>query len=133
MAKLSQFKSEMFKVKGVEIGNVKASGVPPSWQSMDKSIATRMANRLESAKTAQKCSHKAVPVAYSGKILEDDDHDYSGRDRDWLKHKFKCRRHVDHDLKDEVLGGDGRRAQDYEVIDDKNRRHNSLRRGKSHK
>ncbi len=129
MAKLSQFKSEMFKVKGVEIGNVKASGVSPSWQSMDKSIATRMANRLEFAKTAQKRSHKAVPVAYSGKILEDDDHDYSGKDRDWLKHKFKCRRHVDHDLKDEVLGGDGRKAQDYEVIDDKNRGHHSLRRG----
>jgi peptidyl-prolyl cis-trans isomerase SDCCAG10 len=60
-------------------------------------------------------------AGYHGQVLEDGD-DTGG---DWLKTKFRCRKHMDIDAK---LGGDGRNAmEDYEVVEgkssDKNHRH----------
>lgn len=52
-------------------------------------------------------------AAYHGQILEDGD----GGGGDWLKTKFRCRKHMDIDAK---LGGDGRNAmEDYEVVEEK--------------
>ena len=49
----------------------------------------------------------------------------------WMKTKFKCRKHMDHDAK---LGGDGRSAMDdYEVVDQKPKdRHERKRHKKQH-
>lgn len=49
---------------------------------------------------------------YHGQILEDNDYN---ADKDWIKTKFKCRRHMDADAK---MGGDGRAASDYEVVEE---------------
>ena len=47
---------------------------------------------------------------YHGQILDASD------DSDWMNTKFKCKKHMDQDAK---TGGDGRRADDYEVIDER--------------
>jgi peptidyl-prolyl cis-trans isomerase SDCCAG10 len=47
---------------------------------------------------------------YHGQILDASD------DSNWMSTKFKCKKHMDQDAK---TGGDGRRADDYEVIDER--------------
>jgi hypothetical protein len=52
-------------------------------------------------------------AAYSGQVLEGDS-DGEGVGDDWYKGKLKFRKHVTDKLR---IGGDGRRVDDYEVID----------------
>jgi hypothetical protein len=52
-------------------------------------------------------------AAYSGQVLEEDS-DGEGVGDDWYKGKLKFRKHVTDKLR---IGGDGRRVDDYEVID----------------
>ena len=47
---------------------------------------------------------------YHGQILDASD------DSNWMNTKFQCKKHMDQDAK---TGGDGRRADDYEVIDER--------------
>ena len=54
----------------------------------------------------------AAAATYHGQILEQD-----GDSRDWIKTTFKCKKHMDHDAKNR--GGDGRRADDYEVVEER--------------
>ena len=51
-------------------------------------------------------------ATYHGQILEDETDN-----RDWLKTKFKCKKHMDQDAKNR--GGDGRGIDDYEVIEER--------------
>jgi hypothetical protein len=58
-------------------------------------------------------SEKEEFAAYSGQVLEGDS-DGEGVGDDWYKGKLKFRKHVTDKLR---IGGDGRRVDDYEVID----------------
>lgn len=53
---------------------------------------------------------------YSGQVTEDYAYDEK-KDEDWMKTKFKCRRHMDHDAR---MGGDGRASSEYRVVEEKN-------------
>ena len=60
---------------------------------------------------------------YSGQVFEDDEKwSAAANDGSWLKTRFKCKRHIDHDSKDQSIGGDGRNINEYEVIDEKRKR-----------
>ncbi len=82
----------------------------------DTGIAARMARRSQKEKDEEKGDRyleEAVP--YHGQILDNDD----DAGEDWMKTKFKCKKHQDLDAK---LGGDGRDAmEDYVVVDEKDR------------
>jgi hypothetical protein len=54
-----------------------------------------------------------LPTHY-GQVL--DTSDLEDDDVQWLGTAFQCRKHIDHDSH---LGGDGRNADDYKVIDSK--------------
>jgi peptidyl-prolyl cis-trans isomerase SDCCAG10 len=54
----------------------------------------------------------AATATYHGQILERD-----VDSKDWIKTKFKCKKHMDHDAKNR--GGDGRRIDDYEVVEER--------------
>lgn len=96
----------------------------------DSSLASRMARRVE--ESAQPSSED-IPT-YHGQILDSDD-EKAGNE--WLQTKFKCRRHMDLALREEDegnVGGDGRRMDEYEVLDAKKRdRHHKSKHEKSHK
>ena len=115
LSKLNQFKSKMFQVKGMQEEGGKADGS----NGQDNSLAARMVRKL-AAEEEKERNVESKPT-YSGQILEDDGNGDEEGSSDWLKTKFKCRRHIDHDSKDQALGGDGRNMDDYEVVDDKRR------------
>lgn len=99
MCKLSEFKSKMLEVKGVKV-------------KKDKS------KKKKKHKKDQEEKPSSSSVVYSGQVLENDDFDEN--DTSWLKGRFKCKRHIDHDSKaSAITGGDGRSMNDYEVIDGK--------------
>lgn len=84
----------------------------------DDGIAIRMAKRVEKDESdgqkGEDSSHTNA-ATYFGQVLENDD----DAERDWMRTRFKCRKHQDLDAK---LGGDGRNAmEDYEVVDEKDR------------
>eukprot|EP00554_Chaetoceros_debilis_P010067 CAMPEP_0194107846 /NCGR_PEP_ID=MMETSP0150-20130528/7647_1 /TAXON_ID=122233 /ORGANISM="Chaetoceros debilis, Strain MM31A-1" /LENGTH=526 /DNA_ID=CAMNT_0038796377 /DNA_START=112 /DNA_END=1692 /DNA_ORIENTATION=+ len=112
MSKLNQFKSKMFEVKGVkENGGGKGSG-----RSEDNSLASRLSNKL------------AGETGDGGKADRNENGHGSGNsdeDRSWMRSKFKCKRHIDIETK-ELLSGDRRKIDDYEIIDEK--RHKKSRR-----
>ena len=60
---------------------------------------------------------------YSGQVFEDDEKwSAAANDGSWLKTRFKCKRHIDHDSKDQSIGGDERNINEYEVIGEKRKR-----------
>ena len=124
MLKLNQFKTKMFQVKGVKEEGIKSNG-----HATDNSLAARMAKQLES-EDRDGDKEKYAPV-YAGQILEEDDGDVSGSTK-WLKSTFRCKRHIDHDSKDQAMGRDGRKADDYEVVDEKKRKNTSQRSSDRH-
>lgn len=74
-------------------------------------------DKVNDTKAQQSCPDVA---AYSGQMLdENSDEDVSGTD--WLKTKFKCKKHIDHASRgmDSVMGDDGRNINDYIVIDNR--------------
>jgi peptidyl-prolyl cis-trans isomerase SDCCAG10 len=97
----------------------------------DSALASRMARRI--AESDQPLAEDAVPF-YHGQILESDDEKTGS---DWMQTRFKCRRHMDLALREEdegLVGGDGRRIDEYEVLDDKKRsKHHKSKHEKSHK
>mmetsp|Transcript_9380 Transcript_9380/g.16313 ORF Transcript_9380/g.16313 Transcript_9380/m.16313 type:complete len:618 (-) Transcript_9380:26-1879(-) len=163
MAKLFAFKNKVIETKGTKKnggdGIVEAKGRRPA----DDSLASRMAKRAKQMEDEEELRNKkeeafvAMP-GYSGQVDDDERH----RDNtvatdagDWMGTQFKCKRHMDHDSRrtalDNIgddandLGGDGRRMDDYVVLDEKRRgqrnghgghrehgRHNGSRHDKHH-
>jgi len=98
----------------------------------DDSLASRMAKRAKRTedegdlRDEREAAFAAMP-GYSGRV--DEDERECERAGDWLGTKFKCKRHVDHDSRRSALdkigdgmddvGGDGRRMDDYVVLDEK--------------
>lgn len=88
----------------------------------DNSLASRMARRLQQSEELSKHKNMSGP-SYHGQLLESDHED---DDNDWMQTRFKCKRHMDHYARDKVeVGGDGRDADDYKVIDEKVNRYQS--------
>jgi hypothetical protein len=120
MSKLSAFKSKMFEVKGTKKGKGSKSDQKKRRKEEDDSLAAKMIRseevQLEASSQSDKKKFASAPV-YSGQVLDDDN--ATENDPSWLKSRFKCKRHIDHDSKDSIIGGDGRNMDDYEVIDDK--------------
>lgn len=81
----------------------------------DDSLASRMARRA--ADEQKKADGVSETETYHGQILESDDEGQAGKE--WLQTKFKCRRHMDHGNLEAVVGGDGRKMDDYEVVDER--------------
>lgn len=125
MARLSAFKSKVIETtKGRDTDDDKATQHP-----MDNSLASRMAERAKKTKEEEDIrkeeedAFKALP-GYSGQVIQAND------DNNWMGTKFKCKRHMDNDsrmasmdkIDEDRIGGDGRRMDDYMVLDDKTRR-----------
>lgn len=108
LARLEAFQT---KVRDTVTGSARRAAA----NNRDDSLAARMARRAD----PQPLSNDEEAVAYHGQILEnDDDSDDPNR---WMRTKFKCRRHMDHEA-----AGDGRDAlQDYKVVDDRGQRQQS--------
>jgi peptidyl-prolyl cis-trans isomerase SDCCAG10 len=91
-------------------------------EPLDNSLAARMARKAQKASGAEKQVKASDHMpTYHGQILdtsdhEDDNNDAGNKTSQWLATAFKCRKHFDHDSH---LGGDGRDADDYKVIDPK--------------
>jgi len=117
MLKLSAFKSKMFEVKGTKLTKNDDINIE---RSQGVKIIENVQSKPEELPSAQ---------VYSGQILEDNE-SYEN-DSSWMKKRFKCKRHIDHDSKESAMGGDGRNMEDYEVIDDK-AKHNSERSSSHH-
>ena len=76
-----------------------------------------------SEKEKEKEKEKEEYAAYSGQVLEGES-DEEGLGDDWYKGKLKFRKHVTDKLR---IGGDGRRVDDYEVIDPRSGREDGVR------
>lgn len=98
LAKLTAFRGKIHKSV--------APKTEPS-ATRDDSLASRMARRVQQEEEKNKDDGG---VTYHGQVLESDGED---DDKTWLQTRFKCRKHLDH------LAGDGRDADEYQVIDDK--------------
>mmetsp|Transcript_27499 Transcript_27499/g.57765 ORF Transcript_27499/g.57765 Transcript_27499/m.57765 type:complete len:625 (-) Transcript_27499:15-1889(-) len=142
MKKLLAFKTKVLETKGSKTNGLKRNGDSDAEKkSVDDSLAARMAKRTEEAKVEEekrrreKEAMESAP-GYSGQVLSDEgDGGVSDGDNadsgNWMGAKFKCKRHMDHDSRsnaldnigdagnDKDLGGDGRRMDDYMVIDEK--------------
>ena len=124
MAKLLEFKTKVLETKGSK--NEKGT----KHASNDDSLATRMAKRVKQSEDEREIRNKEEEAlismpGYSGKV-NDDRADTNGN---WMSAKFKCKQHADNatrtldkigNSQDEV-GGDGRRMDDYVVLDEKTR------------
>lgn len=87
--------------------------------SRDNGLAARMARRAEeqSQREPPLSSSKDDVPSYHGQVLDNDDPQADGQD--WFRTRFQCKRHIDNG---DLLGGDGRDMDDYEVVDDRTRR-----------
>ena len=140
MAKLFAFKSKVVQTKGSKMGDDKNGHA-----EKDNALASRMAKRVKRMEDEQHRRDKddeafAATPGYTGQVDEDEklngDNDAAAY---WMGTKFKCKRHMDHDSRETAMnktgggayevGGDGRRMDDYVVLDEKRSgRHNNDRR-----
>ena len=124
LAKLNAFRSTVKQT--VEEKKVSASSKgQPHKQQQDNSLASRMARKAQQeAGDGSDNARENIPT-YHGQVLESDDDDEDKGDQDgksdWLATSFKCRRHIDIDSRPDI-GGDGRAADEYEVVDPADRR-----------
>jgi peptidyl-prolyl cis-trans isomerase SDCCAG10 len=122
MSKLLAFKSKFFK----QVSHIETTVDSVSNNQVDNSLAARMARRAQAEQQKQPVrSDEPIAPTYRGQILETSD-DEGDRKTDWLKTKFKCRKHMDLDSKglgEDAVAGDGRHMEDYEVVDEKRQSH----------
>mmetsp|Transcript_11228 Transcript_11228/g.24696 ORF Transcript_11228/g.24696 Transcript_11228/m.24696 type:complete len:609 (-) Transcript_11228:113-1939(-) len=132
MAKLFAFKNKVLETKGSKKDG--DSNRKTKKQPADDSLASRMAKRVKQTDDEKELRNReedavvAMP-GYSGQLNDDEsDKDGTADAGDWLGTKFQCKRHMDHDSRKTALdkigdaddmGGDGRRMDDYVVLDEK--------------
>lgn len=125
MERLLAFKTKVIETRGSRAVD---EGAGTGDRRADDSLASRMAKRARHAEEEEirrdREAHAfAAMPGYSGQADDDDRGDNDARD--WLGTRFKCRRHMDHDSRRRALdgmgeeGGDGRRMDDYLVLDEK--------------
>jgi peptidyl-prolyl cis-trans isomerase SDCCAG10 len=131
LAKLMAFRSTVKQ----QVEEKKSSKGQSAEKQQDDSLAARMARKAQKADDSVKVygSEEQVPT-YHGQVLESDDEDEDNgkmAKQSWLATSFKCRRHVDHDSRPD-LGGDGRAADDYEVIDSRGKSRDKKHKSRKH-
>lgn len=136
MAKLMAFQSNLKKT------SLAASTAATASSGGDKGggLASRMARRAQQEESNGQSTSNGADLlpTYHGQVLEkDDDNDDAKEDgpirNDWMRTQFRCRRSAADGTADEALvGGDGRRADDYQVVDDRDRRRHPSK-SKKHK
>jgi cyclophilin family peptidyl-prolyl cis-trans isomerase len=130
MAKLMAFRNKVLETKGSNSESTPHNN-PHKQEVADDSLASRMAKREKEAKDKEARINKekqdmiSTP-GYHGQIDEGNSDNDAADTNDWLGTKFKCKRHVDHDSRMTAMdkaaeGGDGRRMDDYLVVDEKKR------------
>ena len=122
LARLQAFRGRVLEKKGKFLrpqkdGAEADGGGKRRPKKRDASLATRMAQRTERAERDKLEEEvRAEKGTYHGQVMERSDEELEGdEDGRWMEGKFKCRRHIDHAAKG--IGGDGRSADDYVVID----------------
>ena len=136
LKKLSLFRSKVLQSKGKS--KKSDGGRTGTGDVTDNSLAARMAKRSLEEQKESEDREAAMAPTYHGQVLEDDFDDDNGADSGgWMETKFKCRKHIDHGSKsgeavDDLKGGDGRRVDDYEVVDGKAGRDNNDKRSGKH-
>ena len=106
MAKLLAFQGRVKKTVG---GKEHNGGVE---STADDSWAARMARRAAGAALEQQSTAPEAET-YHGQVLEDKDQVDVQSSSQWMATTFTCKRHIDH-----TAGSDGRKIDDYEVVDD---------------
>jgi len=143
MEKLFAFKNKVLETKGSKKNRSDSNG---KWNEhpADDSLASRMSKRAKQSDDdkEQRNREEEAFVAMAGYSGQVDDHasghgynDGIDGDTDWMGTSFKCKRHIDHDARmtaldkigDENIGGDGRRMDDYEVLDEKRKKKGHIR------
>ncbi|KAL7528821.1 hypothetical protein ACHAWF_002723 [Thalassiosira exigua] len=134
MAKLFAFKTKVVGTKGSKEDGESSNGKGKT-NHVDDSLAARMEKRAkqtqdeEDLRSREEREFSAMP-GYSGQVDTDgsDQSDQEGaHGSNWMGTKFKCKRHMDQDSRttavDKIdpndVGGDGRRMDDYVVLDGK--------------
>ena len=92
----------------------------------DDSLAARMAKRVkqteddEEKRIQEEEAFVAMP-GYVGQVNQDEYTNDDTKSGDWMTTKFKCKRHIDNETRkgDSEIGGDGRRIDEYVVLDEK--------------
>ena len=120
MSKLLAFRSKMIDTK---VSKSKGSN---EHNTPDDSLAARMAKRLKQTEDdgEKRIQEEEAFVAMPGYIGQVNQEEYDNDDTksgDWMRNKFKCKRHIDNETRkgDSEMGGDGRRINDYVVLDEK--------------
>jgi peptidyl-prolyl cis-trans isomerase SDCCAG10 len=137
MARLLAFKNKVLETRrsGKDGTGDNGGGRKPA-AAADDSLASRMVKRAKQTKDEERRRRReeealADMPGYSGRVNGDDGGE-DGDDadaEDWIGTKFKCKRHMDQDSRMMALngidadgtGGDGRRMEDYVVLDEKRR------------
>ncbi|KAL3804682.1 hypothetical protein HJC23_008497 [Cyclotella cryptica] len=140
MAKLMAFRNKVLETKSGSRQNDEKSQNGTDDRVADDSLASRMAKRLKQAQDEEARLQKekegmiSMP-GYHGQVDEggsDASDNDAANSKDWMGTKFKCKRHIDLDSRmsaldkagdvnnqDGAVGGDGRRMDDYLVVDEK--------------
>jgi len=134
MSKLLAFRSKMIDTK---VSKSKGSNE----DTPDDSLAARMAKRVKQTKDDEekRIQEEEAIVAMPGYIGQVNQEEYDNDDTksdDWMSSKFKCKRHIDNEKRkgDSEMGGDGRRMDEYVVLDEKRNKHKGDRNGgRSHR
>jgi cyclophilin family peptidyl-prolyl cis-trans isomerase len=94
-------------------------------------LASRMARRAQQQEASHDRGAADLLPTYHGQVLENDDDDDEPKEEgkmrnDWMRTQFRCRRSAGDvgAANDALVGGDGRHADDYQVVDDRDRRQN---------
>jgi len=138
MAKLLAFKTKVLETKG---SSNKIKGETKRTATNDDSLAARMAKRMQQSEEEEEMRNEEKEAfismpGYNGQVT-DDQADTDGGD--WMSTKFKCKQHADNDSRaldrignsqeDDILGGDGRKINDYVVFDEKHRNRGGSKNG----
>ena len=137
MAKLLAFKTKVLETKGSS-NNIKDETKRTA--TNDDSLAARMAKRMKQSEEEEEMRNEEMEAfismpGYNGQVT-DDQADTDGGD--WMSTKFKCKQHADNDSRaldrignsqDDMLGGDGRKMDDYVVFDEKHRNRGGSKNG----
>lgn len=107
---------KLMKFRGKLKENVLGVTANPKVSHADNALAARMARRAQSDQIP--ILRKDDVESYKGQVLHNDNEDEDGT-TDWLKTRFKCRRHMDHAAQEKD-------NDDYQVLDD--RKHEKQRR-----
>lgn len=96
-------------------------GINNNNNTMSKLLAFQ--SRLQQGGAATARQPTSSTESYHGQVLEDDDHDDDyQKNGDWMNTRFKCRKHMD---LEHLVGGDGRRIEEYQVVDDRQSKDNN--------